>query len=384
MVPVPTCLWQPFGMADNGDGPVTETISSLRKGSSVSELVKNYDDGAGKRDRSESGDSTPRGKRRPPDSSPRQTAGEVKELIEDAVEEMESHLSLFLSKELHEFKQTLQSKFEAMNTRIKDLEDHVNEKDLELERMASELKKTQEEVRRLSERSESAEMNSRIPCLILSGRAMRPHRDAPLGAPLQPADRSALQGAVRPAGRHGPDSSQVRGGDASGDSGGGRGGGGGSQASGGDSGGGGGRVSGSGRSGREGEEDIIGLVVDTIRRRFHGLDITDREIDRAHRLPGPNNRVIVRFVRSGSGSVREQLMSRRMELRGSNDLYINESLTAQKSRIFRSLLEEKKKGKIYTVYTRWGHVFYKSERFGTSARVESLEKVGQLGFTVRE
>ena len=341
----------------------TEAIKSLRKGTSVSELVRGYDDGAGKRDRSESGDAAPHGKRRPPVSSPRQTSGEVKELIEDAVEEMESRLSLFLSKELHEFKVSLQEKFEALNDRIKGLEDHVNEKDIELENMATELKETRAEVTRLNERSESAEMNSRIPCLVFSGRALAPQRGPRLAAPLPPTGGSAPRG-TDSAGPAGPSESRADGSGASGA-------------------GGGGRADGGGRGGTQGE-DINGLIIGLIQSRFQGLDITSSDIDRAHRLPGPNFRVIVRFVRSGSGSVREQLMSRRMELRGTNNLYINESLTAQKSRIHRSLLGEKKKGKIYTVYTRWGHVYFKSEKFGTSTRVESIEKVRQLGFTVKE
>ena len=46
-------------MTDAGESDFGEAgaIKSLRKGSSVSELVRSYDDGAGKRDRSESGDS---------------------------------------------------------------------------------------------------------------------------------------------------------------------------------------------------------------------------------------------------------------------------------------------------------------------------------------
>ena len=140
---------------------------------------------------------------------------------------------------------------------------------------------------------------------------------------------------------------------------------------------------GHGAAGGESEEDINGLVINVIRDRFQGIDMSVQEIDRAHRLPGPNNRVIVRFVRSGAGSVREQLMSRRMELRGRNDLFINESLTAQNSRIMRSLLDEKKNGKIYTVYTRWGYVYFKAEKYGASTRVESLHKAQQLGFTVK-
>ena len=121
-----------------------------------------------------------------------------------------------------------------------------------------------------------------------------------------------------------------------------------------------------------------------VRARLPGLDINDQDIDRAHRLPGANHKVIVRFVRSGPGSVRDQLMSRRLELSGRDNLFINESLTALKNRIFRSLLEAKKAKKIYTVYTRWGHVYYKSEKFGTSSRVDSVEKLRELGLPVKQ
>ena len=353
------------GGCDGGGGGAEKekepTTKSLRKGSSVSELVRSYDDGAGKRDRSESGDSMPVGKRRQALSSPRQTAGEVRELIEDTVEGLESRLSLFLSQELHELKTNLVSKFEALNARIKDLEDHVNEKDIALEKMAEELKETQEEVRKLNDRSEHAEMNSRIPCLVLSGRAMAPRRGPRLAAPLQLTGRPAPQGTST--GSDGPSGSSRH------------------SSSAGDRGGGG---SAAGGRGEREVEDVNSLVISVVRERFRGLDIADADIDRAHRLPGPNNRIIIRFVRSGAGSVRDQLMMRRMELRGSQDLYINESLTAQRSKIQRSLLEAKKNGQLYTVFTRWGHVYYKAEKFGTSTRVDSLEKVRQLGFAVKE
>ena len=343
---------------DSG-GVEAAAAKSLRRGSSVSELVRSYDDGAGKRDRSESGDSTaPIGKRRPLDPSPRK--GEVKELIEDAVEGIESRLSLFISKELHDFQSSLQEKFDALHARIKDLEEHVNEKDLELERMSTELKETREEMKKLGDRSENAEMNSRIPCLILSGRAMTPHHGPRLAAPLRPAAERTPRGAdsAGPSGERAGASAVLGGG----------------------GGGGGGARSGEGA----GEEDVNQLVISVLQSHFQGLDISVSDIDRAHRLPGPNHRVIVRFVCSGSGSIREQLMMRRMELRGSNDLYINESLTALKSQIQRSLLEAKKAKKIYTVFTRWGHVYFKAEKFGTSTRVESLAKVRQLGFIVKE
>ena len=186
-------------VSDAAGGAETGVAKSLRRGSSVSELVRSYDDGAGKRDRSESGDSVsaPVGKRRLADPSPRKTAGEVRELIDDAVEGIESRLTVFIAKELHDFKASLQLKFDALHGRIKDLEEHVNEKDAELERMSTELKETREEVKRLSERTENAEMNSRIPCLIFSGRAMAPQREPRLAAPLRPTTAPAQRPRAR-------------------------------------------------------------------------------------------------------------------------------------------------------------------------------------------
>ena len=112
------------------------------------------------------------------------------------------------------------------------------------------------------------------------------------------------------------------------------------------------------------------------------LDLREQDIDRAHRLPGPNHRVIVKFVQSGAGSKRDLLMTRRTELRGYDDLFVNESLTAQNGQIFRALLQAKKDKKIYTVFTRGGVVFCKTEQFGARTRVDSVAKLAELGFRV--
>ena len=62
----------------------------------------------------------------------------------------------------------------------------------------------------------------------------------------------------------------------------------------------------------------------TLNQYMPGLDIDSRDIDRAHRLPGQNNRVIARFMRLGQGSIRDHLMMRRLELHV-RDLFVNES-----------------------------------------------------------
>ena len=76
----------------------------------------------------------------------------------------------------------------------------------------------------------------------------------------------------------------------------------------------------------EEREDVNGHVISTLNRCMPGLDLAAGDIVRPHRVPGPNSRVIVRFVRSGQSSVRDQIWTRRLELRG-RELFISESLT---------------------------------------------------------
>ena len=128
---------------------------------------------------------------------------------------------------------------------------------------------------------------------------------------------------------------------------------------------------------------MCALVVNTLNRCFGDLNVSESDIDRAHRLPGPNNRIIVRFVRSGRGSIRDLVMWRRLELTG-QDFYVNESLTPLRSKIHRSLLNARREKKIHTVYSRGGQVFFKREKYAAGERVESLDKLRQLGFPVQE
>ena len=353
----------------------SDIATSAEERHTVSELVRNYSDtvcdgaGSGKRDRSESGDLAPAGKRgardRDLEKSRSPASGNVREYLETALEKLETQIMTSISKELHEFRELISSELSALNERVRDLERHIEERDGELAEVTNDLAATRKELKQLQDRAENQEMNSRIPCLILSGRAMAPRRSPRLDAPLPPAGQVVSRGggSSDSAGQAAPadpraGASGVRGGVRTGRTGG-------------------------GESAGE-PEDVHKLVIDAVRARLSGLDITEDDIDRAHRLPGRNNKVIVRFVRSGPGSARDQLMTRRLELRGHNDLFINESLTTQKSLIYRSLLEAKKDKKIYTVYTRWGHVHYKAEQFGVSARVDSVQKLRDLGFPVKE
>ena len=334
---------------------------------SVSELVRNYSDSAGdghsKRDRSESGDSAPPGKRGAHErgsrlsTSPRN--GDMKQYLDDAIEMLEDRLRSSISKDLHEFREVVSAQLSVISDRVRDLERHVEEKDCEVAELTSELAAARADIKQLQDRAENSEMNSRIPCLILSGKAMAPRRPQRLDAPLTPTGHAAPPGTAGPGPTVRAESADARPAASS--------------------------ARGAARGGRDAPEveDVNSLVIETVRARLPGLHIEDADIDRCHRLPGGNHKIIIRFVRSGPGSIRDQLMSRRLELRG-QELYVNESLTAKKNLIYRSLLDAKKEKKIYTVFTRWGHVYYKSEKFGTSARVDSVDKLRELSLPVKQ
>ena len=131
----------------------------------------------------------------------------------------------------------------------------------------------------------------------------------------------------------------------------------------------------------EEREDVNALVISTLNKCMPGINLSESDIDRAHRLPGPNHKVIVRFVRSGQGSVRDEVMTGRLELRG-RDLYVNESLTKLRGLIFRSLLAAKREKRVYTVYCRGGNVYFKEKQHGVSTRVDSLKRLRDLGHAV--
>ena len=372
----------PAGRSDSVtvDSP-TDVVASERQ-SSVSELVRNYSDPPSesqKRDRSESGDPAPAGKRgarerggdlgRSP-SAPSSRA--FKESLDDAIEGLEGRVMASLSRELHEFRETLMVEISKLSQRVGDLERHVEERDGLIDQLSEELQQSRKEVSALQDRVEEAEINSRLPCLILSGPAMATRHAPRLEPPLH--DRTApaavgfhqsvgpgqglttvtSQPADRQAGTEGRGPGQSAA-----------------------------EVTGGGRRGGEEREDISALVVKTLNQCMPGLNLDASDIDRAHRLPGPNNRVIVRFVRSGQDSIRDQVMTRRLELRG-RDLYINESLTRLRGRIFRSLLAAKRQQKLYTVYSRGGYVYFKEKQHGVGTRVDSLQRLRDLGYSVLE
>ena len=168
-----------------------------------------------------------------------------------------------LSKELHDFRTPLTTEIEKLHQRVGDLESHVNDRNDVIDQLSSELRRSRSEVSALQTRVEEAEINSRLPCLILSGASMAPRRASPVVTQTAPAAAGPSRQAT-PTGagqcRQSVTSQwadRVSGGRSGQSAGRGRGG------------------RGAARGGeREEREDVNALVIETLNRSFPGLGVS--------------------------------------------------------------------------------------------------------------
>ena len=129
---------------------------------------------------------------------------------------------------------------------------------------------------------------------------------------------------------------------------------------------------------RTNEENIEDKVIQKLARRFPDIKITNQDIQTVHRLQGDYT-VICKFVKT---SMKNQLYERRLDMarksresgRSLVPLFISESLTAANQQIFNYLLDEKRKGTIYTVFTRRGLVHVKTAFNDRSRLVDTMNE----------
>lgn len=316
---------------------------------------------------------------------------EVKALIEAQMEEFAK-----LREEFQDLANSLKAEVSSLTTRVKDLEEHVNNKDNEMEEMEVRLKRSEDAVRALQVQLEENEVVSRLPTLIFSGPAVE--KSAPLrpGVPTQPA--RAVGGGAEAAPAAPPEADADLGGSAPVS--------GAEAASGVGSG-----VPGTGEQGRLQQpenfaeaaaapsqdnnqrtstaaappparrpEDVEATLIELLNSAFPGLGLQRSDIDRVHRT---GRRIWCRFVKSGAGSMRDRLYQGRLSLKGrvGNELYISECLTKSRQEIFSRLLALKRQGKIYTVFTRYGSVYVKEQRYSNKIRIDDMNALINLNTT---
>ena len=143
-----------------------QTGGTPDKRQSVTDLVKDYSDlpcESRKRDRSESGDPAPAGKRGAggrgagPGLSPVATGNRnFMDVMETAMADLKARIMEALSRKLHEFRELFMAEITRVNNRLRDLEQHVEERDNAIADLTGKLRQSRSQVSELQHRVEEA------------------------------------------------------------------------------------------------------------------------------------------------------------------------------------------------------------------------------------
>ena len=117
-------------------------------------------------------------------------------------------------------------------------------------------------------------------------------------------------------------------------------------------------------------DDRLGSAIAAVLNRHLELEIRPGEIISIWRLK--RNRVLVRFASGERGSLRDVIYRSKRKLKGLR-IYINESLTPMRQKLFSDLLQKRKQGLISTVTTSGGEVLVAVGRGDELVRVRSWE-----------
>ena len=126
-------------------------------------------------------------------------------------------------------------------------------------------------------------------------------------------------------------------------------------------------------------EDLRRTACDVIHRAFPRAALDPGELADVRRIGA--RVLLVRFVRTGQGSLRRYIYDNRMLLKGKsgdNELFINESLTQSKRDIFNKLLVHKKAGRLYCVFSQNGVVYCKTSQTSQKVLVGDVDKADML------
>ncbi|XP_043246750.1 uncharacterized protein LOC122394155 [Amphibalanus amphitrite] len=124
-------------------------------------------------------------------------------------------------------------------------------------------------------------------------------------------------------------------------------------------------------------EDAANLIRSRVQQHLrHSLDSS--QVKAMIRLK--NGKVLVDFTTAARGSDRDVLFRTKTKLRGSG-LFISESLTPRRQALFADLLQLKKEGIIFSVFTRSGDILVCRSRDCAPIRIVDPEAVRQLAET---
>lgn len=125
------------------------------------------------------------------------------------------------------------------------------------------------------------------------------------------------------------------------------------------------------------KEHVAAEVKAMLHKYMPETQVREGDIVQCHR-EDKGKKIVCQFSRYGQGSVRDAIYENRMALmkdsegqpRGAGEqLFINEKLTPGAFQAYLKLRDEKKRGRLSSVYTKHGIIYVRTRQYGTKVRV---------------
>ena len=122
-------------------------------------------------------------------------------------------------------------------------------------------------------------------------------------------------------------------------------------------------------------EDISGMVVKAINDNVKDVRVTKDDFSAVHRLSKENTVICAFLNKNLRNKVYEGRLSMRYQTDFADRLFVTENLTRAKSDVFNRLLQLKRSGRVWTVFSKAGIPCFKASKTAAPDRVYNMEQV---------
>ena len=129
------------------------------------------------------------------------------------------------------------------------------------------------------------------------------------------------------------------------------------------------------------KEEVEATTRTMLQKYMPEVEVKNEDVAQCYRVDR-GRAIVCQFTRWGQGSVRDKIYDNRMNLAKDRDgqsrgpteqLFVNERLTPGAKAAFFKLREEKKRGRLHSVYTKHGIIFVRTKQHGAKVRVYNRE-----------
>ena len=122
-------------------------------------------------------------------------------------------------------------------------------------------------------------------------------------------------------------------------------------------------------------EDIAGMAVKLINDNFKDVQVTKDDFSTIHRLSNENAVICVFRDKNLRNRLYEDRIRMRHQPDLANRLFVSENLTRANSAIFNRLLQLKRSGRVWAVFSKAGVPCYKPSKLSSPIRVHNMQQV---------